>query len=227
MIFIAAANCTSSTKSIIIPTDGSNVSYTIKSVGGVVPNPLFTSGSVVICALDISARTVSFFGKAGDTGLLDSDLAKATATASDVMNGKTFYAGNSTLKTGTFSFKGTATAADVANGKTFYGTNSTLLTGNILIDTSISIDASNPGYGTTQKSYPLPYPKGILKLNISRRSEVGTGQWSYIKMAFVNGNQVYVGSGMEGEITISGSNLVVTNSGMKSQYYVYGTNISF
>lgn len=37
------------------------------------------------------------------TGLSDEDLAKATATPEDVMTGKTFYAGDRTLKTGTAS----------------------------------------------------------------------------------------------------------------------------
>ena len=48
----------------------------------------------------------TFRGYAGlisgiSTGLSDEDLAKATATPGDVTAGKTFYAGNRTLKTGT------------------------------------------------------------------------------------------------------------------------------
>lgn len=111
IIFVAAANCSSSATSIVVQ----DTSYTVKSVGGVVPNPLFTAGTVVMCALDTSTKTISFFGKAGDTGLLDSDLTKATATASDVMSGKIFYAGNATLKTGSSTnkevFRGSVSAS--------------------------------------------------------------------------------------------------------------------
>lgn len=56
-------------------------------------------------------------------GLLASKLAKATAAVGDVVQGKTFYAGDKTLKTGTLALSGSAGTGDVRKGKTFYSTN--------------------------------------------------------------------------------------------------------
>ena len=42
-------------------------------------------------------------------GLTNSDLENATASASDVMSGKSFYSGNDTLKYGTMTLSATAT----------------------------------------------------------------------------------------------------------------------
>ena len=58
-----------------------------------------------------------------------SDLEGATATTGDVLNGKTFFAGDKELKTGTLSLSGNATASDVLSGKTFYSTSTNKLTG--------------------------------------------------------------------------------------------------
>lgn len=53
-------------------------------------------------------------------GLTNSKLELANATAAQVMSGRTFYAGNKELKTGTLSLTGNASTGDVASGKTFY-----------------------------------------------------------------------------------------------------------
>lgn len=64
-------------------------------------------------------------------GLSKSKLEECTANPSDVMNGKTFYSGDKTKKTGTFRFNGTAEPGDVAEGKTFYNYNQSLITGTL------------------------------------------------------------------------------------------------
>lgn len=46
-------------------------------------------------------------------GLTNSDLENATASASDVLKGKTFYAGNSTIKTGTIPVRTTGEAKTI------------------------------------------------------------------------------------------------------------------
>lgn len=74
------------------------VSYTIKlSSGEKAEDNLFVSGAVVPCIVDTAGKTVNF--KAGG-GLSASKLALATAATSDVLAGKTFYAGDKALKTG-------------------------------------------------------------------------------------------------------------------------------
>ena len=76
-----------------------NTGYTIQLSNGEDPEDnLFVSGATVAVIVDKGNYRVNF--KAGG-GLSNSKLALATATAADVAEGKTFYAGNKTLKTGT------------------------------------------------------------------------------------------------------------------------------
>ena len=73
--------------------------YTIQlSNGETAGDNLFVSGATVAVIVDKGNYRVNF--KAGG-GLSNSKLALANATAADVAEGKTFYAGNKTLKTGT------------------------------------------------------------------------------------------------------------------------------
>ena len=75
------------------------VTYTPKLQNGETPDSdLFAANAIVTCVVDTSSRTINF--KSGG-GLSNSKLALANATAADVAEGKTFYAGNKTLKTGT------------------------------------------------------------------------------------------------------------------------------
>ena len=64
-------------------------------------------------------------------GLSNSKLEECTANPSDVMNGKTFYSGDKTKKTGTFSFTGNATNARVVEGHTFYSNSKSRQTGTL------------------------------------------------------------------------------------------------
>ena len=67
-------------------------------------------------------------------GLSGGKLALADAETGDVLAGKTYYAGDKELKTGTLALAdATATAADVASGKTFYAGDKTIKTGNARI----------------------------------------------------------------------------------------------
>ena len=58
----------------------------------------------------------------GGGGVGVSKLAATTAVPADVVQGKTFYSKDKTLKTGTLALSGNAGAADVISGKTFYTT---------------------------------------------------------------------------------------------------------
>ncbi len=73
--------------------------YTIQLTNGeAAEDNLFVSGATVSVILDTVGKKINF--KAGG-GLTNSMLALATATEADVSSGKTFYAGNKILKTGT------------------------------------------------------------------------------------------------------------------------------
>ena len=73
--------------------------YTIQLSNGEEPEDnLFVSGASVPVVVDTAGKKVNF--KAGG-GLSGSKLALATALVSDVAQGKTFYAGDKALKTGT------------------------------------------------------------------------------------------------------------------------------
>ena len=76
-----------------------NTGYTIQLSNGEDPEDnLFVSGATVAVIVDKGNYRVNF--KAGG-GLSNSRLALANATAADVAEGKTFYAGDKVLKTGT------------------------------------------------------------------------------------------------------------------------------
>lgn len=76
-------------------------SYTVQlSNGEAAENNLFVSGASVPVVIDTAGKKINF--KAGG-GLSNSKLALATALVSDVAAGKTFYAGDKALKTGTAS----------------------------------------------------------------------------------------------------------------------------
>ena len=76
-----------------------NTGYTIQLSNGEDPeDTLFGSGETVAVIVDKGNYRVNF--KAGG-GLSNSRLALANATAADVAEGKTFYAGDKVLKTGT------------------------------------------------------------------------------------------------------------------------------
>lgn len=90
-------------------------------------------------------------------GLSKSKLALANAALSDVLSGKTFYAGDKTLHTGTLALSGNANAAQVLSGYTFYKDNAkSKQTGTMPNRGSISTTL-NPG---NSKSYPAGYYSG-------------------------------------------------------------------
>ena len=80
-----------------IRIDGNTYSIQLSN-GEEAGDNLFVSGAAVSVIVDKDYQRVNF--KAGG-GLSNSRLALANATAADVAEGKTFYAGNKTLKTGT------------------------------------------------------------------------------------------------------------------------------
>lgn len=94
-----------------IRVDGT--SYTIQlSNGEAAEDNLFVSGATVAVVVDKGNYRVNF--RSGG-GLTNAKLALATATEADVADGKTFYAGDKTLKTGTGYKQETGTVATVYN----------------------------------------------------------------------------------------------------------------
>ena len=94
--FKAVGNYSASFPNFII--DG--VTYTPRLTNGESPDSdLFVSGVVVPCVVDTNSRIINF--KSGG-GVSSAKLALADAEEGDVASGKTFYAGDKSLKTGTF-----------------------------------------------------------------------------------------------------------------------------
>lgn len=102
----------------------------------------------------------------GGGGLGRSKLAKATAQADEVFHGKTYYAGDKTLKTGTLSIDtATATASYVSSGKTFYAGDKTRKTGT-LVERGQYQNAGGIGAGGDSTYYAFNnIPEGIYRKN--------------------------------------------------------------
>ena len=140
-----------------------NTGYTIQLSNGEDPEDnLFVSGATVAVIVDKGNYRVNF--KAGG-GLSNSRLALANATAADVAEGKTFYAGNKTLKTGTLvPYKyatGTATWTHQSSGFTvtvevgfrpsmiaFYSQKSLSSSVKSIVGWAYNSSTSNPNYFT-------------------------------------------------------------------------------
>lgn len=71
------------------------------------------------------------------SGISRSLLDQIDATASDVMYPKKFMTSYGSISTGSFSFNGTASASNVISGKTFYSSNKTLQYGTMTRDTIV------------------------------------------------------------------------------------------
>lgn len=95
-------------------------------------------------------------------GLSISKLSSTTASASDVVSGKTFYSGDKNLKTGSLSlYSATASAADVLSGKTFYAGNTTLKTGTLNLGSKVSIiEIDAPPQGNEYRNGSSSYNTG-------------------------------------------------------------------
>lgn len=105
-----------------ITVDGT--SYAIQLTNGdEADNDLFVTGASVPIIIDTAGKKVNF--KAGG-GLTNAKLALATALVSDVAQGKTFYAGDKTLKTGTAPITKFASGVISFDG---YGTRTTITLG--------------------------------------------------------------------------------------------------
>lgn len=105
-------------------------------------------------------------------GLLASKLAKATAAVGDVVQGKTFYAGDKTLKTGTLALSGSAGTGDVRKGKTFYSTNPKSRQTGTLEDRGAWGTTIDPGGSVT---VPAGIHSGGGKVTANRGSFSGSG----------------------------------------------------
>lgn len=119
--------------------------YTITLTGADAPETdLFVSGKSILVDVDTESKTINF--KSGG-GLTKAKLALADATEDVVFAGRTFYAGDKTIKTGTaLAEETTATAGQILNGFTAYNNNGILLTGAALATPiTATTDDVNPG----------------------------------------------------------------------------------
>lgn len=97
-----------------------------------------------------------------NNGLSNSKLELATSSAGDVIYGKTFYAGDKTLRTGALNLSnGTATEADVLSGKTFYAGSTSIRTGTLNLGSKVSIVQINqPPVGNEYRNGSSSYNTG-------------------------------------------------------------------
>lgn len=93
-------------------------------------------------------------------GLTNGKLELANATAAQVMSGRTFYAGNKELKTGTLSLTGNASTGDVKSGKTFYSNSFTRQSGTLSL--SGNATTSDVASGKTFYSNSFTRQTGIF-----------------------------------------------------------------
>ncbi len=131
--------------------------YTITLTGADEPETdFFLSGKSILIDVDTQDRTINF--KAGG-GLTRGKLSLADADEDSVFSGKTFYAGNKTMKTGrALSQSATAGTSDIAEGKTAYNQLGKLLTG-----TGRAIQAGSIQPPLQNKTYTIPYTGGTGK----------------------------------------------------------------
>lgn len=133
------------------------ISYRCQTTDG---NPLedgmFITGAGVEMVVDTGAKMLNF--KTGG-GLTKSKLALANATENTVFNGKTFYAGDRTLRTGrALSTKTTAAARDILAGKTAYNNLGQLITG-----TGRTLLAGSIQPPIEYRTYTIPYGNNLGK----------------------------------------------------------------
>lgn len=81
-------------------------------------------------------------------GLSNSKLEECTANPSDVVNGKTFYSGDKSKKTGSLDLSGSAEEQWVLQGSTFFANSTTRRTGT-LVNKTLNPDTRYASDNTT------------------------------------------------------------------------------
>ena len=130
------------------------------------------------------------------TGLTTPKLELASATVGDVKSGRTFYAGDKTLKTGTLSLSGDAATSDVKSGKTFYSNSFTKQSGSLSLTGNAT--AANVQLGKTF------YSDSFTKLT-------GTSKFAYNKMIFISGLSHY-------DLSLNVMYIVESENGVNKKY---------
>ena len=161
-------------------------------------------------------------------GLSNSKLEECTANPSDVMNGKTFYSGDKTKKTGTFSFTGNAMPSDVLSGKTFYSGDKNLKTGTFNLGNSSAsewdvVEGKTFYSGNTTLRYGnipnMSNPGGLVDgfTHVSIATIVGYGNYDtgvatdrWVPVIVIKPNRGYYDGGANANIAID-SRIVKSN----------------
>lgn len=146
-------------------------------------------------------------------GLSESDIAKATATTSDVIAGKTFYAGDKEIKTGTLLPHGYTIYIDSVDYKYGASLKVTVINEKGEIEAKCYIDGGNSSSSNPSSDNAYMF-YGIL---IYYESDRGTHAYSWTVKN--TGDPVTVVSGIEGAPKVIESNAEVA-------YWYYGTKMN-
>ena len=160
----------------------------------------------------------------GGGGVGSTKLAAATATAAQVLSGKTFYSGDKTLKTGTIDSKGADSVTLNASTTSYtFGTSGKYCTGNMTVNTStkgaesvtlnpggsytfatsgklctgnMAVSASRPSFNVSQRSVQGVYDISTYSMKTNSSITVGFIVISLARdNSEVNIGGVYVSSG--------------------------------
>ena len=129
-------------------------------------------------------------------GLSNNRLEEATAQASHVMNGKTFYAGDKTLKTGTLTLTGDAATDDVKIGKSFYSNSFTKQSGALSLSGNATVNDVLTG-----KTF---YSNSFTKLT-------GNNNFAHHKMIFISGLSHY-------DLSLNRMCIIESENGVNTKY---------
>ena len=158
--------------------------YTITLTGADAPETdLFVSGKSILIDVDTEGKLINF--KSGG-GLTKAKLALANATEDTVFNGRTFYAGDKTLRTGrALATVSTAAASDIVSPKTAYDNNGNLITGTrpaFVVKNEIILD---------NRTWTVPV--GVSKIQVRLFGGGGGGGGGYGGMGGGGGGHMAVG----------------------------------
>lgn len=158
-------------------------------------------------------------------GLTNGKLELANATAAQVMFGRTFYAGNKELKTGTLSLTGNASTGDVKSGKTFYSNSFTRQSGTL----SLSGNATTSDVASGKTFYSNSFTRQTGTLSKGEKfiafyiDGVQSMDQSYSNRNFIPDTSIIQAVGSDITDMRKGTNVLQFKKAGSYKFYAYAT----